>query len=176
MIDNILILLSGKSGAGKSTVADYLTKNYNLSQVQSYTTREKRFENEIGHTFVTEEEFHKLDLVAYTLFNGKHYGATQQQVEQNNIYIVDKDGVIDVTKNYTGNKKLISFYLDLDNEELENRMRRRGDSPIQIEKRLENDYDMFNGIENYVDYVIDINNMTVGEIVQRIMEIIEDKN
>ena len=35
-VGDTMILLVGKSGSGKSTVADILTKEYGLSQIQSY--------------------------------------------------------------------------------------------------------------------------------------------
>ena len=48
---NRLYLLVGPSGSGKTTVANWLEKEYNLRQVNSYTTRPPRFSNEPGHIF-----------------------------------------------------------------------------------------------------------------------------
>lgn len=51
-----IILLAGASGSGKTSVIELLEQRYGLKSVCSYTTREKRSENECGHIFVTEEE------------------------------------------------------------------------------------------------------------------------
>ena len=49
---NPLLLFVGKSGSGKSTVANYLSSNNHYIQLQSYTTRQPRYENEPGHIFI----------------------------------------------------------------------------------------------------------------------------
>ena len=45
-----LILLVGKSGSGKTTIAEYLEKHYGMKMLRSYTTRPMRKpnENEVG--------------------------------------------------------------------------------------------------------------------------------
>lgn len=89
-----IICLVGESGSGKSTLYDLLRdKGYKV--VDSYTTRSPRKENELGHTFVTQEEFNALrgDLIAYTNFNGYDYGTTHEQFKNSQFYIIDPDGV-----------------------------------------------------------------------------------
>ena len=54
-----IFLFVGKSASGKTTIADMLGKD-GYSQVYSYTTRPKRYENEIGHTFITDEEYDRV--------------------------------------------------------------------------------------------------------------------
>lgn len=92
-----IILLVGRSGSGKSTVADILSRQYGRSILPSYTTRPKRFEQEEGHIFVNNMFYEKVsrsrDIVAYTYFDKHHYWATTQQVDENDIYIIDPDGV-----------------------------------------------------------------------------------
>lgn len=153
-MENKIILLVGKSGVGKSTVANELTRLYGLKQVQSYTTRPNRYENEKGHIFVNESEFNKLDLVAYTYFNKNHYGATQQQVEENDIYIIDRDGLIYFDKKYKGDKKIIKIMLDIDDDTLTDRMIARGDSEKEVLARIKNDDIMFRDVHKYVDYIV----------------------
>ena len=68
MNGNTIYLIVGRSGSGKTTIAEELERKYGLKSIQSYTTRPKRSDNETGHIFVSDEEFDKLtDMVAYTL-------------------------------------------------------------------------------------------------------------
>jgi len=78
MSGRFIVLLAGKSGSGKSTVAEILAKKYGMRCASSYTTRKPRFEGEPGHIFVTDEEFDRIDpgeMVAYTEFAGYRYCA-----------------------------------------------------------------------------------------------------
>jgi guanylate kinase len=55
-----LFLLVGRSASGKSTVANMLEEQHGYKQVSSYTTRPPRYEGEVGHIFVNENEFKNL--------------------------------------------------------------------------------------------------------------------
>ena len=52
-----LFLFVGRSSSGKTTIANILEERYGYKQVQSYTTRPPRYEGEVGHIFVNENEF-----------------------------------------------------------------------------------------------------------------------
>ena len=139
-----ICLLVGPSGSGKTTIANLLWERYGWSQVASYTTRPPRYEGEIGHTFITEEEFRILqDLVAYTEYNGYRYGATQRQIDENIVYVVDIPGVETLVKNYRGNKEFIVVIPWVDEEERTMRMFSRGDSIEKIKERLKFDNEAF---------------------------------
>lgn len=111
-----IILLVGRSGSGKSTVADILSRQYGRSILPSYTTRPKRFEQEEGHIFVNNMFYEKVsrsrDIVAYTYFDKNHYWATTQQVDENDIYIIDPDGVAFFRSHYFGPKQVVVVWLD----------------------------------------------------------------
>ena len=57
----IFFIIVGESGSGKTTIVNELEKRYGLTSVQSYTTRPKRYPDETGHTFVSEQEFFQLE-------------------------------------------------------------------------------------------------------------------
>ena len=59
-MSKFLIVLCGKSGCGKTTIASLLQEKYNLKVIQSYTTRPPRYKNEEGHIFISKEEFDNL--------------------------------------------------------------------------------------------------------------------
>ena len=142
-----LILLIGPSGSGKTTLANALSRDYGLKQLASYTDRPRRSADEIGHTFVSPDEFDKLrpDMAAYNIFNGHQYGATYQQLDQTDIYVVDIPGYWDLMRNYR-NRPFLTFVLGATSTVCARRMRRRGDSDEMIQKRLENDAKAFAGM------------------------------
>ena len=142
-----LILLIGPSGSGKTTLANALSRDYGLRQLASYTDRPRRSPDEIGHTFVSPDEFNKLrpDMAAYNVFNGHQYGATYQQLDQTDIYVVDIPGYWDLMRHYR-NRPFITFVLGATSTVCARRMRRRGDSDEMIQKRLENDAKAFAGM------------------------------
>lgn len=157
---NKILLLCGESGCGKTTLANQLAELFGLSVLPSYTTRPKRTNNEKGHIFLNDEEFSNIkikDIAAYSEFNGYKYCATQQQIEQYDVYIVDKVGIETLKKRYKGNKKYIICYIKTDTMIRKNRMLQRGDNIEDVISRLCHDKKAFCNIEEMADIVIDNN-------------------
>lgn len=135
-----LFLFVGKSASGKTTIADMLSKD-GYSQVYSYTTRPQRYEGEIGHTFISNEEYNKLEnIVASTLYNGHNYCTTLDQVQKADIYVIDIPGVETLMRNYNKlNRSVCVIYFYTDVYTRIQRMKKRHDDDSQIIKRLIND-------------------------------------
>lgn len=133
-----LYLFVGKSSSGKTTVANRLEETYGYKQISSYTTRPPRYDGEIGHVFVNDEEFDNLgELAAYTLYNGYRYGTTFEQLNEADIYVVDIPGVetlLDKLKE--DNRPITIFYFDASAYHRILRMIDRGDSDTMIISRL----------------------------------------
>ena len=169
-MNNTILLLVGESGSGKTTVAKLLNEQYGLKMLPSYTTRPKRYENEQGHTFVSEKEFKNIklkDIVAYTKIGEYEYCATTQQIDDNDVYIIDLEGIRYFKNNYRGNKKFKVVYLKVNQELRKERMKKRGDIEKDINFRLGNDVVTFDGAKDLADIVIE-NNDSVEETVKKI--------
>lgn len=135
-----LYLLVGKSASGKTTIAEWLAIEHDYKTLWSYTTRMKRSENESGHIFVSEDEFNGLqNLVAYTVYNSKQYGATAYQVNESDTYVVDLPGVESLLEKYQTDRPVRVLYFDTSICTRIERMIDRGDSDTQIVSRLYND-------------------------------------
>ena len=146
---NVILLLTGKSGSGKSTIADELERIYRLKVLRSYTTRPPRV-NDTSHTFVSDDEFDELtDIVAYTDYNGHRYCATADQVDDCDVYVIDPAGIEYFRQNYHGGKRVIDIYIKAGRETRMNRMLDRGDRVIDALDRLEYDDEAF---ANYTPY------------------------
>lgn len=137
---NNIILLIGESGCGKTTIAKTLCDGLGLSMVSSYTTRPQRYPGELGHTFVTDQEFDALDrIVGFTNYNGYRYCADESMIEDGDIYIIDPSGVDFFKHNYHGDKYPIFVKIEVSELDRYSRMIERGDSKEDAKCRIEND-------------------------------------
>lgn len=156
MKDKYIVLVVGESGSGKSTICNLLTTRYGLKQVESYTTRPMRYEGESGHIFVDDAEFNALDnMCAYTMFDGYKYGATQEQVDNADLYVIDLDGVDYFMAYYKGRKIPMVVYIKTPIYTRVERMLKRGDAESKIIERLSYDYVHFARVADYATYTYD---------------------
>lgn len=111
MLKKVCFCIVGKSGTGKSYIAKKLTEDYEFVQVDSYTTRPPRKGETSGHIFISEEVANKWlkdDIVAYGIYGGYQYFATREQIDNSDVYVVDKQGL----------EGLADTYVDNDNQRL----------------------------------------------------------
>lgn len=111
---NKILCIVGKSGVGKSTIADYIEKRWNIPSIQSYTTRKPRYEGEKGHIFVSELEYKATkpeEMLAYTNFGGEHYWALHKDVEEKIVYVIDEEGLIELQNKYSERYDLITWFV-----------------------------------------------------------------
>lgn len=156
----MLYLVVGKSGSGKDTLIRSYCELFNKECVNSYTTRKPRGENDY-HIFVSPSEFDEIrnDLVAYTLFDGNEYGATNEQCKNADFYILDWDGIEYFKQKCNIPFKIIYIMTSKDNRFL--RMVERGDSEQQAIQRINHDEIKFEGVKpNDIDYTI-VNDTTL---------------
>lgn len=173
---NKLYVISGCSGSGKSSTMKTVMDN----ELVSFTTRKPR-EGEVNgkdYIFITEEEFQNLlhndGLIEHVEYAGNKYGLTKNELETklskgSAFWIADFNGMKQMKKLYD-NVTTIFFFAE--KEDAEKRMRQRGDSEENIQKRLST-YE--EEIENllYYDEVINTSTNTFEEVVEIVKDIIE---
>lgn len=109
-----IILICGESGSGKSTLAEELEIQCGLKAIPSYTTRLPRYENEKGHTFITDDEFDNLkNIIAYAETTNARYCVTQEMFdnEEYNLYVIDNSGIKYLKENYKGDRPMYVVYI-----------------------------------------------------------------
>lgn len=145
-----LIIFSAPSGAGKSTIVNYLlSQNLNLRFSISATSRLPRGMEQHGveYYFHTPEQFREKiennEFLEYEeVYEDKFYGTLKSEVERilnnegNVIFDVDVVGGCNIKK-YYGDKALSVFIQPPSIEELRSRLENRGtDTPEVIESRI----------------------------------------
>jgi len=103
------ILIVGRTGSGKDYLANRLCDR-GFTQVKSYTTRPKRTENEDTHIFITKDDAKKYkDRVAETVIDDVEYFATREQLKNNDIYVIDPNGLYTLLNKVTKEKFVIIY-------------------------------------------------------------------
>ncbi|QSF43461.1 AAA family ATPase [Paenibacillus tianjinensis] len=169
-------VLMGYSGSGKTEIAKALEK-YSYNILQSYTTRQPRYEGEYGHMFCTVDEYEQFErngeVAAYSLIEGNHYFSTKEQIYNtpNLIYVCDPDGIKDLKEKIT-DIEFITIYIKVDKKTRMRRMHERGDSVDKILSRVTTDGIKF--AKKRFDY--QVINYEFDKAVKIIKNIIETEN
>ena len=146
-----IFILSAPAGSGKTTISHFLLKEIpNLKMITTCTTRKKR-EGEIegkDYYFLTKEEFQRGikngEFLEYAVVHGEYYGtpkrAVIEEIEKGNdvLLIIDVQGMKSIKNILKGKVEITTiFILPPSIEEVINRMKKRGDTEVEIKKRLE---------------------------------------
>lgn len=159
-----LYVISSPAGGGKTTIVNLLLADLPfLKRVITYTTRTKR-KNEIDgvdYVFKTKEEFENListgAFLEYALVHGNYYGSPRKEVEDyinqgyDVVLVIDVQGMRQVKSNFP--EVITVFILPPSLEELVSRMKARGESDEEIDKRLKTAYSEIPAWKEY-DYVV----------------------
>lgn len=146
----MIVIFSAPSGAGKSTIVNYLlSKHPNLEFSVSATSRPPRGteQNGVAYYFLSADEFRKKieaqEFVEYEeVYAGCFYGTLKSEIERINakgnhvVFDVDVVGGLNL-KRIFGEKALAIFIAPPSLDELRRRLVGRGtDAPEMIERRL----------------------------------------
>ena len=143
-----LVVISGASGVGKGTVLGIMmNKRNNLKFSVSATTRPPRPSETDGvhYYFVTKERFEEMiaagEMLEYSAHNANYYGTPRAQAEEKMrvgsvLLDIEPNGAKQVKQSLP--EAVLVFIMPPSMEELEKRLRGRGDTPEdQIAMRLE---------------------------------------
>ena len=175
MTDNkICVCIVGKSGTGKSTIVNSIPT---IDILNSYTTRPPRFPNEKGHIFITEEEYDKLEnIIAETKFGKYRYCATKSQIDNSDVYILDKNGVKAIDDNYIGKDNKRDIFVIYVKTKFIERLKRciKDDGFLKGIKRMLRDIGKFNHMQYIADYVVNNNTYNDFESIRMLLTSLVD--
>ena len=170
-----IVVLIGKSGSGKSTIAKAISKTYGIEEVVSSTTREPtgRIEN---YNFLTREDFEK-DMKAGTVVENVEFAGNLYWTNENDfstdkplIFVAEPTGAQQLKDNLK-HKNVIRVYLACDTGVCIDRMLSRGDFGEAISNRITNDKHCFSNFE--CDRVIDVTHLSLLEVVDKVISIVK---
>lgn len=168
-----MLVLVGPSASGKSAIVKYLENKYGIKKFITCTTRPMRAleVNGVDYYFMTKEEFtthyENDEFIETVFYNGNYYGTLKKEAGVNKVVILEPQGL---NKFLEKVDNIYSVYLKTDINVLKNRMIGRGDSILDVNKRLENDKILFSKEQlSQIDLEIDTSNLTVDEIADHIV-------
>lgn len=166
MSNQPLMMIVGKSASGKSSLVERICTELNLKAIPSYTTRKPRYENEQGHTFISDEEYSHLEnIIAENTFCNNKYCVTEEQVDnpEYSLYVVDCKGIESFKNTYKGTRKIYTIQISCDEkirvERLKHRYAKISKNEVEmlnkVIDRLVADNDEFGDIDRIATYCID---------------------
>lgn len=177
-----LIVLSGPSGVGKSTViAELLSSRRDIHFSVSFTTRAPRVgeADGINYNFVSREEFERMiaagELLEYAEYVGNYYGTSlkviQEKLEQGVDVLLDIEvqGAAKVREKCPD--AILIFIIPPSLEELSRRLYRRNTDEAEIiSKRLEKAREECRESMSYDYLVVNDNVMSAAQEILAILE------
>lgn len=175
-----MLIFTGKTASGKTTVLKALERKGCYKRIITYTTRPPRSneENGVDYNFVSDDVFQMLEqhgyfaeTSSYCASSGKRYRYGSPLHLYNTTYgmvALDVNGVIHLRENHHTQdvQDLLIIYLRVPEELLMQRLRYRGDSEKEIQQRMDHDREAFRDIRSYCDLVIEVGEKdTVDDVV-----------
>lgn len=178
---NKIIILIGAGGSGKTSIAKKLVETGGYIFAPTTTSRKIR-KGEIhgvDYFFVSEEEFLKMieneEFLEHITFNGNYYGTNKNRLKEilekkHCILCIEANGAEKVKKHFKD--QTISIFVYVPEEELEKRMKDRGDSQEHITRRIalakeENKH------KGDFDFMVENKTNRLDECVDEILKIVE---
>lgn len=138
-----VICIMGKSGTGKSTIIDYITKrNPEFFSVKSYSNRpiRKNDPNDINTHIFVDKNFKKKNVLAIyeDKVNKYENWITDKcfDAEKINLFAIDSIAFVDFYTKYNKQYNIVGAYLYLDEKEREQRFLKRSSLPFSSEEHL----------------------------------------
>jgi guanylate kinase len=114
--EHVLLCVMGRTASGKDSLVNKLCERTGLTQIISYTTRERRTDEGDTHIFVTKEDYEIMsvngEVAAYTEIAGNLYWTTVDQLYKNDVYIIDPQGVEVLKRLNLPNLRLITVFIN----------------------------------------------------------------
>ena len=173
-----MIVFIGKTGSGKTTTALMLEREGFIRAVTDSTRHEKK--NEVDgkdYNFISEEKFQQnIRENKYTEYTHYHtekgdiyFGSRNEIYEElgNRVIVLNPEGLMTLREK---NIPCIAIYLNVSEKEIRKRLKKRGDSEEEIERRIIEDNEDYKDVSGIRDIEIFVDGKTKEAILLEVLE------
>lgn len=178
----MLIVVTGKTASGKDTITDILLQKYpTFKKVITSTSRLPRNGeiNGVNHHFISREDFlgkvSNNEFVEHIEYAGNLYGTEKKEFNQaeNTIWRIDPSAAGRVREFLK--QELLVIFITTTDEVILDRLRERGLSEEEINKRMSQEKIIWEQYKDSYNYVIENQPGKLDETVDLVCKIINEK-
>ena len=162
--EHVLLCVLGRTASGKDTLVNKLCERSGLTQLISYTTRERRVNEGDTHIFATEDDYkqakeHK-QIAAFTQIGKFKYWCTIDQIYAADCYVVDYSGLQCLRELNLPGIRLVTVFINVPDDIREDRaLNKRKDDRIKFRERTLSERDQFRIMLKNADFDYAISNI-----------------
>lgn len=180
-----LLILGGPSCSGKTSIKNKIVSMFPIKfkKLITVTTRPERLNETHGedYYFLSDYEFdwrlYREEFVEHNEYTGMKYGVLKESIDhiKNHhsitVAVMDLNGVKKM-KEYLGKENVVSVYVDVSEQTINNRLKDRGESKEEIKKRIEKaiSEEMTPEYKNNFDFIIENEKQTIESSVFQIID------
>ena len=162
--EHVLLCLMGRTASGKDTLANKLCERTGLKQIISYTTRERRVNEGNTHIFISDAEYQALEdsgrIAAFTQIGPYKYCCTIDQLYENDVYVIDPEGIKHLRELNLPNLKLVTIFINVPDDVRKDRaLNKRQDDRHTFMQRDIAERDQFRLMLRNADFDYSITNL-----------------
>lgn len=178
----MLIIISGKTASGKDTLIARILKKYpNFKKVLTSTSRLPRNgeQNGMDYNFISQEQFKQKisqeEFLEHVEYGGNYYGTEKSRVNpaEDLIWKIDPSMAGKVKEIFPGS---IVIYISTDEMTILKRLKDRGLSKEEIEKRMQDDEKFWDLYQDKYDFVVENKPGALEETVDKIAQLIQNQS
>ena len=166
--DHTLLLIIGRTASGKDTLVNKLCERTGLKQLISFTTRNRRQNEDGTHIFVSEVDYQEMlnnnQVAVDTNIAGNYYWSTLDSLYESDIYVIDYTGYKKLQSLNLPNLRLVSIYINTpDDVRKERALNKRGDDRLVFMKRDMAEREQFRAMLRNADFDYSVSNIDVAK-------------
>ncbi|MEJ6399695.1 guanylate kinase [Nicoliella lavandulae] len=146
-MNNMVLVITGAAGSGKTTLCKYLCEHYHLPKVVTHTTRAPRTgeQNGVDYYFENDASFARKHFLESVHYAGAQYGSSMEGLQAAwqkaplACIVLDTKGAVEYLKQLGNQVAVLFLTIDVgpnSSEALRKRMEARGDDPVKIKMRV----------------------------------------